>query len=438
MLCGVLLLAGSALAAADKLNVHVSTQRFRGQAGNTVLHLDYQIPYQSLVFLAKQGGYFAEVDVLVEVMDGDSLLFSQSIRDNVGISNRDDAKSGKSHLNRASFYLEDRPYEFRLQATDLNSGRIFKSSFIAKRLEPGTLLSDVELCVAVRPDSSSYLSKFHRGNTLYQTQPKLIFDKGETDQLGLYLEIYTQPEQRGESGLLILTIQKDSLIVSDEYLDFTPQSDSEGITLRIPLAELKPGRYDGDLEFQLGDRIKTREFVFFVTEPREDQYFIFPDPDQEFQLLRYFLGSNLPTNWRSYSEEAKRRYITLAWKNYAQSNDTSPQAMLDTVRGRVEYANRYYGHFDPGWTSDRGRIHIRNGKPDEIESSTTSDETRYVRKDYQIWKYRGRINAVYLFLDMQMNGNYKLIYVNNDDNENSHPDYMRYLGDDFDTSELSN
>ncbi|HNT52418.1 MAG TPA: GWxTD domain-containing protein, partial [Candidatus Syntrophosphaera sp.] len=247
-----------------------------------------------------------------------------------------------------------------------------------------------------------------------------------------------QPEQRGESGLLILTIQKDSLIVSDEYLDFTPQSDSEGITLRIPLAELKPGRYDGDLEFQLGDRSETREFVFFVTEPREDQYFVFPDPDQEFQLLRYFLGSNLPTNWKSYSEEAKRRYITLAWKNYAQSNDTSPQAMLDTVRGRVEYANRYYGHFDPGWTSDRGRIHIRNGKPDEIESSTTSDETRYVRKDYQIWKYRGRINAVYLFLDMQMNGNYKLIYVNNDDNENSHPDYMRYLGDDFDTSELSN
>jgi len=73
-----------------------------------------------------------------------------------------------------------------------------------------------------------------------------------------------------------------------------------------------------------------------------------------------------------------------------------------------------------------------------VDKDTTSDETRYVRKDYQIWKYRGRINAVYVFVDIQMNGNYKLIYVQNDDMESSHPDYRRYLGDDFDTSKLYN
>jgi len=45
---------------------------------------------------------------------------------------------------------------------------------------------------------------------------------------------------------------------------------------------------------------------------------------------------------------------------------------------------------------------------------------------------------VYVFVDMQMNGNYQLVYVYNDDMERSNPDYLRYLGDDFDTSKLSN
>ena len=57
-------------------------------------------------------------------------------------------------------------------------------------------------------------------------------------------------------------------------------------------------------------------------------------------------------------------------------------------------------------------------------------------KDYQIWKYRGKVRAVYVFVDVQMNGNYQLIYVRGDEMESSRPDFRRYLGDDFDLSKL--
>ena len=95
------------------------------------------------------------------------------------------------------------------------------------------------------------------------------------------------------------------------------------------------------------------------------------------------------------------------------------QTMLDQISERVDYANYYYSHFERGWTSDMGRIHIRRGKPDDIEVGTSSDEARFVRKDYQIWKYQGRQKAVYLFTDIQMNGNYRLIYVEGDQRESS-------------------
>ena len=426
------------LVAADRLNVYVGTQRYLDQDRGTILHLDYQIPYDRLVFLAHKGGYFAELDISIDVTEGDSLVFSQNIRDNIGISSKEDAQSDKSYLNRVSFQLGEEAYRFRMQASDVNSGATFEQTFELGGLTAGSLMSDLELCSAVRPDSSSYLSKFRRGNILHQTKPSRIFDKGAGESFSIYFEAYTKPEQREESSLIVLTIERDSMIVSDSYLDFTPNQDTEGFTLKVPLEDLPEGKYLGSVELQVGERSETREFVFFVREPREELFQVFADPAQDYQLLRYFLGSSVTPAWDSFDEAAKRRYISQSWKNLAQSNKQQTAALLETVRERVDYANRYFGHFDPGWTTDRGRIHIRNGKPDEIEGDTTSDDTRYVRKDYEIWKYRSRVSAVYLFVDIQMSGNYKLVYADNDERESSYSDYLRYLGDDFDTSLLEN
>ncbi len=438
VLAMILLCLGGALAADEIINLHVGSQRFLDSEKNTVVHIDYQIPYNNLVFLAHKGGYFAEVDVTVGVAREDSVLFEQSIRDNIGITNKDDARSYKTYLNRVSYLLNTEPYVFTIKAADLNSGNTAQRSVPAQSLPRDALMSDLELCSIVRPDSSSYLSKFHRGNMLYQTQPSLIFDKNVSEDLSLYFEVYTTWEMRQSPGLLNLEVEKDSVIVFDRFLDFTPQQEIEGLTLRIPLADLKPGRYNGNLEFQLGEASETRDFVFFVTEPREEIFFLFTDPNDDYNLLKYVPLSSSTADWDRYDEETKRRYISRLWKSWALANSMGTDEMIDLMRERVDYANKYFSHFNPGWTTDMGRIHIRNGKPDEIEKGTSSDDTRYVRKDYQIWKYRGRINAVYLFVDIQMNGNYRLIYVENDERESSNPDYMRYLGDDFDTSLLYN
>lgn len=439
-LCILWILIGLAgtLSAADFLNVHISTQRFLDKDLNTVIHIDYQIPYNGLVFLAQKGGYFAQVEVLVEVVQADSVVFDQLITDNIGISNKDDAYSTKTYLNRVSYLLDDDAYLFRIKATDINSQKQFLWAFQADKLAPGTVLSDLQLCSEVRPDSSSYLEKFHRGKVLYRTQPSHIFDKNDFEQVNLYFEIYSNPEQRKESSLIVLSVEKDSMVVSDDYLDFVPLSNIDGINLKIPISDLGAGKYNGRLELQLGDLTVQRDFEFFVTEPKPVLYFLLTNPDEDLRLLRYFVGHQEPPDWLSYDDQTKRRYLSSMWKNWSQTGSMSTQDALDIVRERVDYSNKLFSFFEPGWTTDMGRIHIRNGKPDEIEKGTSSDESRYVRKDYQIWKYRGRINAVYLFVDIQMNGNYRLLYVENDDKESSNPDYLRFLGDDFDTSLLSN
>ncbi len=433
-----LALAATTLAGADVLTVNVSTQRYLAPDGNTVIHLDYEIPYKSLVFLAYKGGYFAQTEVTVEVAQGDSVVYTQTITDNIGVSHKADAASDKTYLNRVSYLLDGQEYVFRLQARDVSSLKQFFWVHNFSGLAPDSQISDLELCSIVRPDSTSYLEKFHRGGILYRTQPDLIFDKNEVEHVNLYFEVYTTPETRQETGLLMLTVERDSVAVSDDYIDFTPLQNTDGINLKIPIGDLAPGRYDGTLSLQLGDRSSQREFVFFVTEPKIPQYLLFPSPDDDYKLLRYFGGVRSSSDWRNYDETTKRKYVSQMWKEWADLNRLPPQNAVELLQERVDYSNKYYGHFDQGWTTDMGRIHIRRGKPDEIDKETTSDETRYVRKDYQIWKYRGGASAVYLFVDIQMNGNYKLLYVDGDEMETSNPDFQRYVGEDFDTSLLSN
>lgn len=432
----LLLATACGLAAQNRLNMFIESNRFLDGAGNTVMHIDYQVPYRNLMFLAHKGGYFAELKINVSMTRDDSLVVVRDLTDNVGISNKDDAVSDKTYLNRLSFLLDSQVRKLIFTALDVNSQRSFSWEFEASPLTGQDIFSDIQLCSEVLADSSSYLRSFHRGAILYKTEPSLIFDKTMVPEVFLYLEIYPASELIGQSQLLTLYLEKDSLMVRDDYIDFTPGSATEGITLKIPLEDLKPGKYIGNLAMQLGEAYLEREFEFFVTESVEQQYAILTDPEEEIVLLRYFSGNQVPSDWARYDDSVKQRYISSIWKRMASTGRIRPEDLLSSVRERVDYANRNFKYFKDGWKTDMGRIYIRNGKPDEVEKDTTMDDTRYVRKDYQIWKYRGRLNAVYAFVDMQMNGNYQLVYVNNDDMERSNPDYLRYLGDDFDTSKL--
>lgn len=426
------------LSAQGKLNMHIDANRFRDASAATVMQIDYQIPYRNLIFMAQKGAYFAELKITLSVAEGDSLYVIKELTDNVGVTNKEDAFSDKSHLNRISIVLDSQPRKLYFKAQDLNSNKVFLWEFEAAPLAADEIISDIQLCSMVQADSTAFARKFHRGNMLYQTEPSLIFDKGNLSTLYLYFEVYPSPEAIGKSQLLSLYLEKDGEIVRDDYIDFVPNSAVEGITLRIPLEELESGSCQGVITLQMDTQTQEREIEFFVTETQQTMYFMMSNPDDEIVLLRYFSGNQMPADWSSYDDQVKRRFISGLWRRMGTTAGKDPARLVSEIEERVDFANRNFKYFKDGWKTDIGRIYIRNGKPEEVEKDTTSDDTRYVRKDYQIWKYRGKINAVYVFVDMQMNGNFQLVYSQNDDMESTNSDFLRYLGEDFDTSKLRN
>ncbi|MCB5270389.1 MAG: GWxTD domain-containing protein [Candidatus Cloacimonetes bacterium] len=429
----------ASLVAQETLNMHLDHSRFLDAKGKTIVLLDYQIPYRSLIFLAQSGAYFAQVEVLLEIANQDSVVYSHTVTDNIGISSKYDALSQqKSYLNRLSFQMQEEDYEVRFSATDLNSEKVFNWEFKVSPLPAGSRISDLELNSRVYADSSAFLKKFRRGDLVYEPVPSIILNRQYHEQAILYLELYTPQAELQELQLLMLSLEQDGQLVMDEYMDTAVSSGTEAITLKIPLTDLKAGKYQGTVSLQAGDNLQSRDFEFVLSEEQETLLSLFPDLDDEYKLMRCFMTSRALSNWETLSEDAKRRYVSNFWSSMALSTRMSEQGILDLIHERVEYANRYFSSQSPGWLSDMGRIYIRNGAPAEIEKDQTSDDTRFVRKDYQIWKYRTGNRSVYVFLDQQMSNNFRLIYVTNDDMEISNPDWLRLIGRDFDESLLRN
>lgn len=439
-LCLLLMLGclGALSAASNTLNMSIDYNRFLNAQKKTILVLDYQVPYRNLLFQAGQNGYFAELQVRLELYTADSLAFAKDITDNIGIRTRSDAVSStKNYLNRLSLLMDDPAYTLKFLATDVNSQKSFAWTFEIRELDPGSLLSDIELDAVVRADTLQYLSKFRRNGVLYQPEPSALINKSLQDSVYLYFEIYRESNYAGKYSFN-LKLERDTLTVINETRNIQPLSDAESLALKLPLQNLKPGRHKGYLTLS-GDGIsEERSFEFVLMEDTEAKLALMPNPDDEYTLMRYFLSSQLPGHWYDLDNATKQRYITQFWRNMALKTGLSLKEVMDMVQERIDYCNKYFGHHKPGWTTDMGRIYIRNGAPDEIDRDTSSDQSRFVRKDYQIWKYSTQRKPVYVFIDIQMSGNYRLIYADDDDMENSDPDWLRFLGADFDTNRLEN
>lgn len=159
---------------------------------------------------------------------------------------------------------------------------------------------------------------------------------------------------------------------------------------------------------------------------------VFSNLSDEYKLAGYFLTHQQKKYYKNLSEDDKWRYLATFW----QANDLDPSTetneFLNLIKSRIDYCNAHFTHFNPGWTTDRGRIYIRHGEPYEIIKRYTSMNAKYNQKKYEIWKYRISDNLTYIFIDLQQHGDYRLIYSENDEEEGSFADWQNYLGTDFD------
>jgi GWxTD domain-containing protein len=68
------------------------------------------------------------------------------------------------------------------------------------------------------------------------------------------------------------------------------------------------------------------------------------------------------------TDEERERFIEEFWRRRDPDPDTEENEFKEEYYERIAYANEHFSSGIPGWKTDRGRIWIMYGKPDELET----------------------------------------------------------------------
>ena len=121
------------------------------------------------------------------------------------------------------------------------------------------------------------------------------------------------------------------------------------------------------------------------------------------------------------SDEEREQFVEQFWLRRDPTLETLENESREEHYRRIAYANERFASGKPGWKTDRGRIYIAWGPPDEIESHPSGGS--YVRPfaegggttstyPFETWRYRyleGVGQEIILeFVDPTMSGEYRL------------------------------
>ena len=121
------------------------------------------------------------------------------------------------------------------------------------------------------------------------------------------------------------------------------------------------------------------------------------------------------------TDEEREAFIENFWLRRDPTPDTEENEFKEEHYRRIAYANEHFASGIPGWKTDRGRIYIMYGPPDEIESHPSGGTYERPMEEgggetstypFEDWRYRYidgiGTNIVIEFVDTTMTGEYHM------------------------------
>jgi GWxTD domain-containing protein len=121
------------------------------------------------------------------------------------------------------------------------------------------------------------------------------------------------------------------------------------------------------------------------------------------------------------TNEEREQFIESFWLRRSTNPDLPDNDFKEEHYRRIAYANEHFASGIPGWRTDRGRIYIIWGKPDEIESHPTGGTYDRPMEEgggstttypWETWRYRYlegvQENVILEFVDPSGSGEYHL------------------------------
>ena len=292
-----------------------------------------------------------------------------------------------------------------------------------------TSISDIQLASRILQDSENTNSVFYKNSYEIMPVPTAIFGEGQP-VLFYYSELYnlSKGDLAGDLKLEQIVLNSRNSLVSISSKKINRKIDSRVEVGKVLVHKMPTDTYT--LVLNLIDSVAnygvSSTKKFFVYNPSVVSVDTFSQQttstlgtmfgamseeelDDLFSKSQYLATSNEINQYSILTnEEGKREFLNQFWELRDNNrNDYRNEYFLSYLK-RIDESNlRYSALGREGWKTDRGRVYLMYGDPNEIDRYPNETETR----PYEIWNYHELEGGVYfIFADITGFGDYQLVH----------------------------
>lgn len=406
---------------------------FRAQQDWSYLEVYLSVPRDGLSHKESDGMYVASYEIAVNIFYNDSLVTRKQWK-NVDRADSPDQITKSQYLyGQAAFYLKEGRYKVRTRVTDLNLniGGWSEWDFSVNNFSHEDLdLSDIELSMELTPDTMRTV--FYKNGYRVIPNPKAIFGL-EVPLMYYYSEIYNlspYSENTDSTYTVNVSVQNSDGETIKQLPARTNKRAGRALVNigAVNVASLHSGAYRLIMEVidqALPDTV-VREKNFFVyrqmdfagnadnARPQKmPAYNEFADMgeeelDQHFEYCKTIATKDEKSMFKNLNLKTKRQFLSEFWKKRDQEPETPVNEFKNEFMLRIQKANaKYSTRSKKGFETDRGRILVAYGEPDDIEYHPSSLDS----KAYEIWYYYKVEGSVeFCFVDIRDLGEFTLVH----------------------------
>lgn len=433
----------SASAAAQGGGLEIGTTRFYRSAGNqTVVEGFARVPFSALDSLTRGPNAVATYRLVLTVRDSAGLqLVADSWARSVPARLLGTPRG--SSLEHFTFAAKPGSYTIEVAVHDSATGRITRVQVPLTAFAGRPAASDVLLATGIRAatgaDTALRLGELRKGGVIVEAAVRPLLTPNSAS-IGYYLEWYGKGLAAETAAVRVRVLKADGSPLVTTPPQQVPFEAAGGVTRSmVDLAGLPPGDYGFEVQVQVRDTTVSRgapfrmggfESVALTTPPAAPDKF---EAMTEAQLdtlygpLIYLMTTDETGIYSTLTVEGKRTFLRRFWAKRDPTPGTPRNEEQESFYARIADANRRYREGGaaeiPGWRTDRGRIFIKYGAPQEVMQRPQAANTL----PYEVWKYTQRQLLKFVFMDMTQFGNYALIWTD-DRREPSRANWASLLG----------
>jgi GWxTD domain-containing protein len=438
LLSGLLLLQGCSLTRVDS---HAEQRLGEALVGQPLYYVDYagfdvsndslsrlEVYYQvfnfGLQFKQAESEYVADFVFTIRVRDGNgeqvkSVEQERSVKvpDYEATQSRFDYRT-----SQASFELPPGKYTVETTLRDVGSGQLINREFavdLAKFGAGQAVASDL-LFVQAAQTRSGEPGIFDKGELSVIPSVSRLYGGEDSTRLLFYFEIYRGADSAEQVNVetILRSATRGMLYRDTLYVEL-----AQPITRQlreISMTEFSPGDYTLEvfLRGRRNKRLDQKEESFTIQWSQEA--LLKHDFNTAIEQLSYIAQSDEYEDMKKLQTmEEKVQAFNAFWDARDPTLGTPENESKREFYRRITFANRRFHHMRrEGWRTDRGRIYIQFGEPDQIDDHPMSPEY----PPYQIWHYyqEGRYRR-FTFVDENEDSDFRLQYPY--DGLNQRPDF---------------